>query len=246
MDSIQGVVDAFEKLLYDVLGLLLPGGVLLCAGARVLGGDTWTAALAFAGQHPWLSVATAYLVGLALQGLSRPLVNLCRLPGRGLRAVAGSGLRRAGAFLQSGHRATREDRPTTEGVDLLGVLKRYWSTRVPLEEGEELSRQQVVDLSFSAILDHRRQLDRFRAATSLARGVAAALVPVVVVLGFQLAAGLRPRRATAFVLLGALLVAIYGLIERADWYAGLWRSVLHSQAAARVFPATATDPEKQS
>lgn len=243
MDSVKGVADAFEKMLYDVLGLLLPGGVLLYAGARVLGGDTWVAALIFADQHPWFSVATAYLIGLALQGVSRPLVNLCRVPGRALRAVAGPVLRRVGTYLQSSHRATREDGPTTEAVDLLGVLKRYWTTRVPLEEGEKLSRQQVVDLSFSAILDHRRQLDRFRAATSLARGVAAALVPVVAVLGFQVTAGLRPRSASAFVLLGALLVAIYGLIERADWYAGLWRSVLHSQAVARVFPAPAETPE---
>lgn len=253
VDQLSGIADVAEHLLYEAVGLLIPGALLLFAGAAALGHGAWAAILELSSQHPWLTVGGAYALGYPLQGISRPVTNVSRLPFRFAcwalcRAASLFGedakrdlvewARRTRRYLHSSHRPTPDDdwaqRREKSEPDLSAFLARYWSKRLSLSEGVEPSPTQVINLSFSRILSERRQLDRFRAAASFARATAATIVLVLVTLAVQIITGMRPSSSMLLLTISGLALTAYGLLERADFYASLWRSVLKAQAVAKL------------
>lgn len=249
MDGLKGFAEVAEHILYEVLGLLIPGGAFALAVSAALGGEAWTTLLVFGRQHPWLSLAGAYVLGYPVQGISRPVTVtsewLLRFPGRLvigtiLRLVPQRPRRWAKGRLMAferwltgrhGHEpgATRED-----AVDLEELSLAYWTARLLVPAGKSLSPRQVQDLSFSVLLPERKQLDRFRAATSLARGVAVSVVAVALILAVQLWLGVREPSWSLVLTLMALVVAFYGLMQRAEMYDELWRDVVPAQLLCAV------------
>jgi hypothetical protein len=93
-------------------------------------------------------------------------------------------------------------------LDLRAAARNEWTRRLRLPENQVLSDGQVRDLSFSAMLGNLGRLDRFRSATSLARGTATAAAVTMVILCAQLLAGFRPATGGSFAALAALLLSL--------------------------------------
>jgi len=240
MDPLKSVADVVEHVLYETLGLLLPGALLLVGVAAAVGGETFQQVLAAAGAHPWLSILAAYLAGYVVQGVSRPLVGaaawLLRLPGRGLVGALPHGVRQRvrqwEATVAAGRHAHAGEQPGESRANLEEVEQRYWETRLGVRG--PLSKAQLRDLAFSELLAERKQLDRFRAATSFCRGSSVAAVAVLVIVAWQLLTGARDVSISGFALIVGAVVTFYALLERADMYDRLWRAVVPVQFLCAV------------
>lgn len=249
MDTFKGIADVLEHVIYETFGLLVPSAVLVFGGAAALGEGAWSNVLAFASDHPAIALGATYLVGYPLQGLSRPLMNVAdaifSAPGRLLREIprVDDWFNRVEAALGSQHRSVPDRTPDRlmehAPVDLDVLAAEYWAKRLSLPTAKRLAREQVVSLSFSELLPERRQLDRFRSAASLCRGAAAAVIAVLSILVGQLLFGHFSPSATLFALFAVLVAVFYGLIERANMYSELWRSVVTAQFLRTV---TSTGP----
>jgi hypothetical protein len=249
MDGVKGFAAIFEHLLYELLGLLVPGAATVRLVASVWSSTSWDQALAFADRAPWIAIGVAYLVGYVVQGISRPVTSLVELLLRG-PVIVGSALLgwvaprlrkrlrgwrdRASGFLTRKHRHAYGPAPEGQPVDLRAVARDEWTRRLRLPDGKLLSDSQVRDLSFSALLGNLGRLDRFRSSTSLARGTATAAAVTLVILCAQLLAGLRPATSGSFGALAALLLSFFALLSRADFYDWLWNEVLLPQFLAHV------------
>lgn len=249
MDGLKGFAEVAEHILYETFGLLVPGGAFALAIAAALGGEALGALIVFVANHPWLSLAGAYVLGYPVQGISRPITEafewLLRLPGRLLiggllrllpRSARGWVEARLASFEKrmTGRHSHAPVETAPDTVDFENLSAQYWAIRLGIEGGQRLSKRQVQDLSFSVLTPERQQLDRFRAAASLARGVAVAVTAAFVVLFWQLWVGdLEPSNARIVILMG-LAVAFYGLLQRADMYDGLWRSIIPAQFLCAV------------
>lgn len=242
MDGLKGIADVVEHILYEILGLLVPGGALVFAVAAVLGGAWWNMLLQFIDAHVWISLIAAYVLGYPVQAISRPVTrifgSLVLLPFRLLLWLVGIVSKRGRHWLQVqvdwmkecllGHH-TRDSVQPAEGVDLADLGASYWATRLGLPADKQLSRSQVQNLSFSMLLVERKQLDRFRSASDLSRGVAVAVVAACVLLLYQLVIGSRILSPLAITLLIGLVIAFYGLMERATMYDRVWRTIIPAQ-----------------
>jgi hypothetical protein len=91
MDGVKGFAAIFEHLLYELLGLLVPGAATVLLIASVWSSTSWNQALAFADRAPWIAIGVAYLVGYVVQGISRPVTSLVELLLRG-PVIVGSAL----------------------------------------------------------------------------------------------------------------------------------------------------------
>lgn len=247
MDPLKSIAEIWEHILYEVLGLIVPGAALVLVIARIVGDPWWSVLLMFVNEHPWLSLGGAYVLGYPVQGVSRPVTAifgwLLLLPWRLLLLLLGLPSKRFRQWIQTRLGVLKQkltarhahDRALhNDDVDLVELGATYWATRLDVPRGKRLSHRQVRDLSFSMILSERKQLDRFRAATSLTRGVAVAVVAAFSLLVYQLAAGVRGPSALLIIALTGLAIAFYGLMERADMYDGLWRTVLPAQFLCAV------------
>jgi hypothetical protein len=249
MDGVKGFADIFEHLLYELLGLLVPGAAMVLLVASVWSSTSWDQALAFADRIPWIAGGVAYLVGYVVQGISRPVTTLVDVLLRSPAIAAGALLGLAAprlrerfqrwrssisSFLTRKHRHMHGPPQAGEPVDLRAVARDEWTRRLRLPENQVLSDSQVRDLSFSAMVGNLGRLDRFRSATSLARGTATAAAVTLVILCAQLLAGLRPATGGAFAALAALLLSFFALLSRADFYDRLWNEVLLPQFLAHA------------
>lgn len=247
MDSLKDIADGLENLLYEVLGLLVPGSAVVFAIAGGLGSPWWEILIQFVSDHPWLSFGGAYVLGYPVQSVSRPVTTLfawlCCLPFHFILALIGAispRLRRSSllqlyklrSWLLGRHTHLAPDAP--DSVSFLDCAATYWSTRLGLPEGKRLSPRQIQDLSFSVLLNERKRLDRFRAVTSLTRGVAVAVVIGFILLVYQLWRGVYLLNPSSLSVIGGLLVAFYGLMERADMYHRLWHTILQSQFLSTI------------
>jgi hypothetical protein len=256
VDGLKGIAEVIEHILYEVLGLLLPGACFVLAVAYVWGGTTWADALRFACEQPWIAGGAAYLLGFVVQGLSRPVTGatewILRSPARLLtwlyrlgmpeqaRTVVATWRARGAAVLFDRHRHSTTTVPAGQAVNLDSVAEAFWRKRLHIGEDRRLSWSQVRDLSFSALISERNRLDRFRAATSLCRGVATTVAICIAIMVMQL---VREERSISWVSAGwiaGLLLAFYALLERADMYNKLWNAVVQPQ-----FLASATAEERR-
>jgi len=258
MDGLKGIAEVLEHILYEFLGLIVPGAALVLVIAGIVGDPWWTMLLTFVDKHPWLSLGGAYVLGYPVQGVSRPVTTifgwLLPLPWRLLFMLIGLLSKRFHQWLQTRldmlrrkltGRHAHDRLVNSDDVDLVELGTAYWATRLGVPTGKRLSRRQVQDLSFSAILPERKQLDRFRAATSLTRGVAVAVVAAFSLLVYQLVVGVRGPSTLLIIALIGLALAFYGLMERADMYDGLWRTVVPAQFLCAVTrnPASAGETD---
>jgi hypothetical protein len=257
MDSLKGIADVIEHILFELLGLLIPGTVFALTIAGLLGQPWPDLLLQFTAERPWLAFPAAYVLGYAVQGISRPVTTsfawLLLLPGRAALLLTGRVSQRLHTFIRARldtlrqfliGRHTHDQKQMIDTVDFSDVASTYWRARLGIRPGKQLSRRQVQDLSFSVLSSERKQLDRFRAAASLARGVAVAIAVAFVVLLFQLVIDTRNLSPMFITILAGLLVAFYGLMERADMYDGLWRAVVLPQflcTITRDRPLSPTD-----
>jgi hypothetical protein len=243
MDELKGFADVAKHLLYETLGLLVPGAALVAAMAITIGGNPLNGLLAFMDSHRWLALFGAYVMGYVVQGVSRPVTTVADTvlgaPVALLRAITRilpirarnlveRRVERLNNFLLKRH-AHKHGGGTIGAVapvSFNALILEYWSHRLTLSRGEQLTTQQGIDLSFSALMAERERLDRFRAAASLARGVSVAVVAAmaVIVTGF-----VKNPGSLSWMGIGAvegLVIAFYGLMERADMYDRLWNAVL--------------------
>lgn len=249
MDGLRGIIHVAEYVLYETLGLLMPGAAFTLALAAAVGGGWWDVLIEFADEHPWLAVGGAYVLGYPVQGISRPIITtfewLFRLPGRVVTGIVlwllpdqASG--RVQGWLDAiERRLTRRHTHTaadTDGeiVDLRQLEVMYWRQRLGLTEGQQLTRRQAQNLSFSVLLSERSQLDRFRAAASLARGTTVAVAAAFVVLSAGLLVGAHESSNLVTCTLVGLPIMFYGLVQRADMYDGLWREIIPVQLLCTV------------
>lgn len=253
MDGLKGFAEVAKHILYETFGLLLPGGLALLAVAGAVDPGLARAAIAFGRENTWLALGAAYVLGYPLQALSRPVTvaaeAILTAPTKlilwiiHLLPAVGSGIDRLERALTGRHAHTRDqDKRSATRVEFDALLGAYWGRRLGLPEGRRLSSAQARDLSFSQLLAERDGLDRFRAATSLTRAAAAVTVIVLGILGWQLVLGERRVTWPLVGVIELLLLAFYGLLERADMYDGLWRSALRSQLLCAVTRERALDP----
>ncbi len=229
MEGLKAVAEVIDHVLYELLGLFLPGAAFVLLLAYVAGGETWTEALRLSAAHPWIAFGGAYLLGYAVQGISRPVVD-----------AVGWVLGRPGWFLTWIRRKAgggpEAPRPLSEGADLDRVAEAVWRRRLGLVAEERLSTQQVRDLSFSVLGSARHRLDRYRAATSLCRGVATAVVVALALLLAQVAWGIRPVAWKTAGAAAGLLLAFVALRERSLMYDRLWGAIITPQFLASTLP----------
>lgn len=247
MEGLKGLAEVLDHILYELLALLIPGAAFVLLVAWLLGPGAWADATGFMREQVWVALGAAYLLGYAVQGVSRPVVGAVeralRLPSRLLwrlactlapgqrERIAGWGMEIERALLG---RHTHGDAavPARAAVDLDEVARERWRKRLRLPEDKMLSVAQARNLSFSALLSERGRLDRFRAATSLCRGVAAGVAIGLVIVTTQLVTGHRAPSLGGFLLLEGLVIAFYALLERADMYDRMWHRVIQPQFLA--------------
>jgi hypothetical protein len=233
-----------KHLLYETLGLLVPGAAFVACISIAIGGNELAGLLAFTESHRWLALFGAYVIGYVVQGVSRPVttvtetilgapVVLVRAMIRVLPIRARNLLERRVERLNNSllkRHAHKHGGDIIAGsaapVSFDALLLEYWSHRLNLARGERLTAQQGIDLSFSALMAERERLDRFRAAASLGRGVSVAVAAAiaVIVVGF-----IRNPGSLSWMGIGTiegLVIAFYTLMERADMYDRLWNAVL--------------------
>ena len=253
MEALKGIAEIIDHILYELLALLIPGAAMALITAWILGPESWKDVVEMAGKQPWIAGGAAYLLGYAVQGVSRPVVGgfawvlrrparvlwwLARtlVPGQEARLIGwGKGIERV---LLGRHKHGTARAPAEQEVQLDELAREQWQRRLGLPADRVLSISQVRDLSFSELLPARGRLDRFRAATSLCRGVATSVAVAFVLVCVQLAAGDREPTLHAFLLLEGLVVAFYALLERADMYNDMWNRVIQPQ-----FLALSTRPQ---
>ncbi len=212
MEIVRGIADAFEHLLYETLGLLLPGlSVLLLGGAIWLPQVDAARFLASLESHQLLVLMSAYVVGYAVQGVAQWGARLPR------------GLTLDGAAVFAAARRPFQQRAHD-----------YWARALCVDPAESLSAPEVRDLSYSVLGAATKRLERFRAAEGLTRGVATVSLAGLLIIGLQVALRLREPSPTVALASVGLLVSASALFERALRYARLWETVLESQFAATV------------
>lgn len=265
MGDLKGFAEIAEHLIYEALGLLLPGVAAALLAVAVLAPEAWGPTMTFGSARTALVLAGAYALGYVVQSLSRPVCNLTGWalarpwavarwaaehvrPGLGSRLEAGK--ERAVRWLRAGH-APADDAATDEHVVLADLVHAQWHARLAAPAGRRLRARDIVDLSFSALGDERRRLARLRALTSLCRALAAlvalgfwgllgALIGVWALLGLQRQAW--PVTAWALGGLALLWLAFVSFIERADLYDGMWTKIIPSQFLANVGAAASPPP----
>lgn len=258
MDALKGIAEVIDHILYEILGLVIPGAALLLIVTRLLGTDTWNTVITFGEKRLWLAFGAVYVLGYVVQGVSRPVVGafdwllglparllgwpvvrLSRVKRRRIRRV-GIACRKVGRWIQRWsdrqflrrHRPANSRVPRAQAVDLKQVAQERWRARLGLPDGRVLSARQLTNLSFSVLLQERARLDRYRAATSLCRGVAVGVAAALSLVVGQLVVLERTPTPEAFLLLAGLVIAFYALLERADFYNELWEDVLQPQFLA--------------
>jgi hypothetical protein len=247
MDGLKGISEIIEHLLYETFGLVLPGGAFCITLVAIIGNPLWNNALQFATDHPWITLAGAYILGYPIQGMSRVVTTLFEwlllLPGRILFKLIGIRSSRIRNWSQKvlqqgkGWLTGRHSHTTlvdSASIDLTELATSYWTNRLSLPKGKKLSLRQVQDLSFSTIQSERKHLDRIRASASLARGVATVVVVNTVFLVYQLIFSLRVFSSSIFLILVGLIIGFFGLMERADMYDRLWRTIVPSQFLSTI------------
>jgi hypothetical protein len=241
VEGLKGIAETIEYILYEVAGLIVPGACFALGVAYAWDPAAAGDLLRLGNEWWWLALAAAYVLGLALQGVSRPITSIfsgvLKLPwilsGRASRLVTTTQFRERftsklnviQSFLFHRHRHLYIDAPPDSRVDLDEVAEQRWRARLALPADRRLSMNQVRDLSYSAILAERHRLDRFRAATSLCRGVATTIPICVAILVWRISGGHLPLWNTLG-WIAALVVLFAGLMERADMYNRLWNHVL--------------------
>lgn len=212
MEIVRGVADAFEHLLYETLGLLLPGLSVLLLGAAIwLPQVDATRFLASLESHQLLVLMSAYVLGYAVQGVAQCGARLTRVLTVDRAGVPAGGRR---PFQQAAHV--------------------YWARALGVDPTESLGAPDVRDLSYSVLGAATKRLERFRAAEGLTRGVATTSLVGLLVVGLQVAFRLREPSPTVALSALGLMVTASALFERAHRYARLWETVLESQFAATV------------
>lgn len=241
MESLKGLAETVQQLVYETLGLLLPGALAVLSIAAAIGPIELQAVLRLGSQYTALGVVGAYLAGYVVQGLSRPVNQLAddiftaipkvvlKMLGEGARKLVG----RIGTHLtgRQSHVTETSDEHTAQ---LDPLIADYWANRLGLAHGKRLRADHIRDLCFSDILHSRGHLDRYRAATSLCRGAAFSVVVATVILVAQLALGDRPMTLGIVGLLAVLVVVFYALTERANMYHRLWEAVVPTQFLANA------------
>lgn len=261
VDAVKSATDALREIVYDVVGLLLPAAALIAMLAYVISADAGARVIAYAEAHAWLTVAGAYLLGNPLQAISRPVTRVLRLVARAAggalpwlahRVGWNTGertLRRGGAavaaFLTGRHAGpdgvigTAND--TFDGtLDIKAACAAQWRQRLGLAETMRLTPFQVDALCYS-VLQRRESIDRFRAAASLCRAMAA-----VVALAGGLHVWVSMRNATlssptSLGMLAGFGVLCWGFSHREDLYERVRTEALMAQTLVTgVGPAVPT------
>jgi hypothetical protein len=259
VDALKGIAEVVEHILYELLGLLIPGACFALSVAFVWGAPEWTRALRFADEQPLIALGAAYLLGFVVQGISRPVTVsfewLAQRPARLLSWGYRPLRRRWKVPAGWGNGGTADERFASrhghepqvpapiQGVELALLAEERWRKRLALNADIRLSDAQVRDLSFSAIPAARSRLDRFRAAASLCRGVATSVAISAPLLLLQIATAERSLDWAAVGWLEAVLIAFYALMERADMYNKRWNSVLVPQFLATSTEVPSSRPE---
>ncbi len=225
MEGLKAIVDSIERLLYEVFGLAVPGAAIVLAVVRVLGDPWWSDLLSFIDSRTWLAVSAGYVLGYVVQGISHPVTItfgwLLFLPVRLVLILIGLPSRRLRQWINVRLPILRQrllglcvpDRSLPDdAVDLTDLAESYWTSHLTVPSGKRLSKRQVECLSFSVLLPERKYLDRYRAAASLSRGVAVAVVVVFSLLLYQIIVGVRPLSMLSIVVLVGLLIMFYGLM----------------------------------
>lgn len=241
METLKGLAEIVQHLLYETLGLLLPGVLACLAIAAALGSSELEAVLRHASQHTVLAIVGAYVAGYVVQGLSRPVnqiaVDILTLIPKLVLKVFGRRARRVVDRVEkhlTGRHSHVAEAPDEHTAELDPLIAAYWANRLRLPDGKRLRADHVRDLCFSEILGARAHLDRYRAATSLCRGAAFAVVVAAVIILVQLALGGRPPTLGIVGVLVGLVVVFCAFTERADMYHRLWKAVVPTQFLATV------------
>lgn len=260
VDALKGIAEIIDHVLYEILALFIPGATMALTTAWLLGPDTWNAAVALTTAQPWIAGVAAYLLGYVVQGFSRPVVAvlewILQRPARLLRWViqrwlpgVWERLARRGDDLEGmlKRRHAHQKAPATAGrpVDLAVLARERWEKRLGVPEEHALSADQVRNLSYSELLPQRARLERFRTAASLTRGVATVVAVAFALVCVQFVSGDRALGRQAVLLVQGLVVAFYGLLERADMYDRMWNAVIPPQfLAASTHPQPQPDPPR--
>lgn len=264
MESVKGIAEMFERLLYEALGLLIPGAALAIALAAAASVVDWSDLLQFADTHEGVMLAASYALGYVVQGLSRPItwlwdaalilplravVSVIRFASATRAARAESWLcRRKWSILERQqwplpYCNPEEPRTTAdwksvaaEGrhvANLQALATATLCERFALPPATQFRPDDLRNLAFSTLLPERQRLDRFRAASSLTRGLATvtalSATAYMLTLALPRSAGGWPVTTVGMAALSSLIIAFLALMERSEMYDALWGSVIIPQ-----------------
>lgn len=223
MEDLKGLAEVADRLVYEALGLVVPGAAFIIAVMLVLGADAAAWAATSAGEHPWLAAGACWVVGLVLQGASAPITVaadfLLTLPLR--------------PFVRPKPPAAADPKQ----ADLRVIATEYWRKQLGLAPAQVLRWQDVRDLSYSVITSAQGRLSRFRALASGTRALAA-VAALVAVYGIVFPViTVRSISPGWLVVAGIALVSYFALMDRSRMYNQLWDDIIAPQFLATVMVA---------
>lgn len=242
MNTIQSIGDLIESIIYEVLGLVIPGLVLLVALAGLfpehLVQHTSGSVVAYFETNWIAAVLAAYVLGYVIQGIAAIAISLgertsMRKPPDGGGDRLSPPEARSSCIDPDDAAATRAFRSTA---------KQYWKKPGRGLKNTELNDYAVASLCYAAIGSSTKRMERFQATKHLARGVTIVCIFTILTLFIQTLLGPRQCNLDLDLVLVALIVCVLALLERTARFGRLWDTILFSQFAWQFVATEAREP----
>ncbi|MGB7211719.1 MAG: hypothetical protein WBC97_03755 [Gemmatimonadales bacterium] len=241
MGDLKGLAEVVDRLVYEVIGLLLPGAVMIGASMPLLTDHSRQDVFGFAMAHIWLTVGMCYVTGYFVQGISSPVCTVTRAFVALLARISGNLAKIPHKMRRGGPRNgavvdTNVDSQQPIFAALPELAQNIWRRQLSLSAQNKLSSQDLIDLAYSTLGEERQRLLRFRSAGSLCRGVATIAALAAWTLTSVGLAALSASRGEILLATG-LFVAFVAFDSRSRMYGQVWNSAVIAQFVAHHLEA---------
>lgn len=233
MNALQGITDLIETVIYEALGLVVPGLLLLVAVAALFSQYDSHTIVSCLEIHCFSTLIAAYVLGYGIQGMASVGVQILRslfryarrcLRCRRTRRCCNSMLERIGL----------NDPQDTDATNVLRrAARNYWIETAPhLSCGDLGNDYMLASLCYSVLGPATSRLERFQGTKHIARGSTVVTIFSIVAIPIQY---LRTHQMIAgdwCLVVGALLICVVALVERTARFSRLSDTMFCSQFRA--------------